>query len=115
MLGLRAEVRRYQDLEAYERDRGEVRMAGRRRAESLYEEEDRRARAARRESNDRASRGSPLRSEQPPRTSRSASHSHARRGSYDSVMMLQQAQYPPSTASGPFDTNGRRVQFAAGI
>lgn len=116
LLGLRAEVRRYQDLEAYERDRGEVRMAGRRRAESLYEEEDRRARAARRESKDRAGRGSPLRSEQPPRTSRSASHSHARRGSYDSAMMLQQAQYPPSTtASGPFDTNGRRVQFAAGI
>lgn len=110
LLGLREEVRRYQDMEAYERDRGEVRMAGRRRAESLYEEEDRRARAARRESKDRTGRGSPLRSEQLPPASRSASHSHARRGSYDSAIMLQQSYYPPAT-----DANGRHVQFAAGI
>lgn len=116
-LALREEVRRYRDMEAYERDRGEVRMAGRQRAESLYEEEDRRARAAR-NSRERLGRWSPRRSEQlanVPRTSRSASHSHARRGSYDSAVMLQ-SHYPLSaTPTGAFDTNSRHVQFAMGV
>lgn len=122
VLALRDEVRRYQDMEAYERDRGEVRMAGRRRAESLYEEEDRRARAAHRDSKERLGRGSPRRSEQVanaaqqvPKSSRSASHSHARRGSYDSAAMLQ-SHYPLSAGpTGAFDTNSRHVQFATGI